>query len=250
VEPETIALFVNELLAVNTTGIVDEMGEFEDWLEIYNPGPDDVQMGGLFLSDDLSLPTQWAFPDTILPAGDFLLVWCDSDVDDGPLHANFKLSSSGEEIGLFGRLAAGNNEIDSHTFGAQYSDISEGRELDGADNWILFSAPTPGASNGDPTSNPDSVPASLRLHAAWPNPFNPMTRLSFDLPEPSQVRLDIFDVNGRRVASIINEVLNAGRHEIDWRARDDSNRELSSGLYLARLRSEGVVLTTRLILLR
>jgi len=250
VEPEAIALFVNELLAVNSTGIVDEMGEHEDWVEIYNPGPDDVEMGGLFLSDDLSLPTQWAFPDTILPAGGFLLVWCDNDVDDGPLHANFKLSSSGEEIGLFGRLTAGNNEIDSHVFGPQYSDISEGREFDGAENWILFTEPTPGASNGEPTSGPDVAPASLRLYTARPNPFNPATRLSFELPARAHVRLEVFDVSGRRVARILDEQLDAGRHEVDWRARDDAGRELPSGLYLARLRSENVALTTRLVLLR
>ena len=250
IEPETITLQINEFLAVNTSGIVDEMSEFEDWLEIYNPGPEDVQMGGLFLSDDLSTSTQWAFPDTLLPAGEFMLVWCDSDENDGPLHTSFKLSSGGEEIGLFGRLTAGNNVIDSHVFGAQYADISEGREYDGAPDWILFTTPTPGASNGDPTSTGEELPQSLKLHAAWPNPFNPVTRISFELPEGAMLRIEVFDVSGRRVSTLAEAWYEAGRHEMDWHAEDLSGRELSSGVYLLRLSGDLGLKTQRLVLLR
>ncbi len=250
IEPETVVLVLNEFLAVNNTGIVDEMGEFEDWLEIYNPGPDAVQMGGLFLSDDLGASTQWAFPDTILQPGEFMLVWCDSDENDGPLHASFKLSSSGEEIGLFGRLTAGNEMIDGYVFGAQYADVSEGREFDGAETWVYFTEPTPGASNGDPTSGPEDLPTRLVLHSAWPNPFNPVTRFSFELPSDTSLRLDVYDVSGRLVSSIADAMYEAGRYEMDWHARDDSGRELSSGVYLLRLSSELGVQTQRLVLLR
>jgi hypothetical protein len=83
----------------------------------------------------------------VLAAGGFLLVWCDNDENDGPLHTNFKLSGSGEEIGLFGRLAAGNDVIDSHVFGVQATDTSMGRSPDGGAGWQYFSPPTPGASN-------------------------------------------------------------------------------------------------------
>lgn len=147
-EPEEIILYINEFLAINDGVNQDETGAYEDWVEIYNPGPDSVEMGGLFLTDDLTITTKWSFPDTTLQAGDFLLVWCDNDPEDGPLHTTFKLSGSGEEIGLFGRLAAGNEEIDSYVFGTQTTDISEGRETDGAETWIFFDPPTPGASNG------------------------------------------------------------------------------------------------------
>ena len=146
--PEEIVLYINEFMALNSVTIQDEMSEYEDWLEIYNPGPGAVDMGGLYLTDDLTNTTQWTFPDTTLEAGGFLLVWCDDDTGDGPLHTNFKLSGDGEEIGLFGRLSAGNNVIDSYTFGVQSDDISEGRETDGNPTWIFFTTPTPGASNG------------------------------------------------------------------------------------------------------
>jgi len=233
-EPETVELVINELLAVNTLGIVDEMGEFEDWLEIYNPGPDDVQMGGLFLSDDFGEQTKWAFPDTILPGGDFMLVWCDSDENDGPLHAGFKLSSGGEEVGLYGRLAAGNNLIDGHEFGPQFADISEGREYDGAENWIYFTDPTPGASNGDATVVTDAALARLRLHAPWPNPFNPITSFQIDLPTTTWARIEAFDVSGRRMATLWDGVLESGRHTMTWKAEDSQGRTLSSGIYFLR----------------
>jgi hypothetical protein len=146
-EVESLVLHINEFMAQNTSGIQDEAGSYEDWLEIYNPGPDDVEMGGLFLSDNLSETTQWAFPDTVLEAGEFLLVWCDNDPGDGPLHATFKLSAGGEEIGLFHSIAEGNEVIDSHVYSAQTANVSEGRDSDGSQTWVSFTEPTPGSSN-------------------------------------------------------------------------------------------------------
>lgn len=156
-EPQEVVLYINEFLALNESVIQDEADEYEDWVEIYNPGPDPVEMGGLFLTDDLANTTQWSFPDTTLEAGGFLLVWCDNDEGDGPLHATFKLSGDGEAIGLFNTLVAGNEEIDSYTFGAQTDDVSEGRETDGGETWIFFSVPTPGASNSGETNMPPVI---------------------------------------------------------------------------------------------
>jgi len=147
-EPEEVMLFINEFLALNESVNQDETGTYEDWLEIYNPGPDPVDVGGLFLTDDLANTTQWMIPDTTLDAGGYLLVWCDDDESDGPLHTNFKLSGSGEAIGLFNRLSAGNEVIDSIIFGVQKDDSSYGRYPDGTDNWIEFATPTPGSANG------------------------------------------------------------------------------------------------------
>lgn len=141
------ALVLNEFLASNSTGIQDESGAREDWLELFNPGPLEAALGGLFLTDDLANPTKWSLPDTLLPAGGFLLVWCDEDEEDGPLHANFKLSAGGEELGLFGRLEAGNLPLDSHMFGAQLADRSEGRLPDGTGVWSALALPSPGDPN-------------------------------------------------------------------------------------------------------
>ncbi len=249
-EPEAITLFINEFMALNTTGIQDEAGQYEDWVEIYNPGPESVSMGGLFLTDDLALTTQWAFPDTTLAAGDFLLVWCDNDSGDGPLHANFKLSGSGEEIGLFARLAAGNGEIDSHTYLSQASNISEGRAADGAETWISFETPTPGESNGSSSAVPGAPAPSLMLLPNFPNPFNPHTSLRFVLPSDGNVQLGIFDSSGRLVRQLMDDVLPAGRHEVIWNGQNGQGYAQSSGVYLSRLTFLGEERMGRLILLR
>ncbi len=170
--PEDIVLFINEFMADNDLGITDETGAHEDWLEIYNPGPDAVAMAGLFLTDDLGATTKWAFPELTLGAGDFLLVWCDSDEEDGPLHTNFKLGADGEEIGLFGRLTAGNQAIDSLAFGAQLTDVSQGRYVDGTDNWGPTAPATPGAANS-PHNLPPGIADTLQTPAS-PGPAEPV----------------------------------------------------------------------------
>jgi len=161
-EPEEVILFINEFMAINDSTIQDETGTYEDWVEIYNPGPDPVEMGGIFLTDDLANTTQWAFPDTALESGGFLLVWCDNDEEDGLLHTNFKLNGDGEEIGLFGRLADGNEIIDSYDFGLQTTDTSYGRYPNGTNNWQYFYNPTPGASNNDNVNSPPEIEWTLR----------------------------------------------------------------------------------------
>jgi hypothetical protein len=249
-QPEVIVLVINEFLALNDSGIQDEAGEYEDWVEIYNPGPEPVQMGGLFLTDDLDLTTQWIFPDTMLEAGDFLLVWCDNDPNDGPLHATFKLSGDGEEIGLFGRLSAGNEEIDSHVFSAQVPDVSEGRQTDGSEIWISFTTPTPGASNNGSIDVPDTEMPRLRLLPNVPNPFNPHTSLCFEIPARGHVLLSIYDVKGRLVKQLLSESLPAGRHEAVWDGRDGTGQAQASGVYFSRLWFGDNQLVGRLTLVR
>ena len=144
--PPTVV--INEFLAKNDSVNQDEMGEFEDWVELYNMGETGLDVGGMYLTDDLSDPTQWRIPDgTIIPAHGYLLVWCDKDEGDGPLHANFKLDKDGEEIGLFDTDAWSNVLVDSVVFGAQLPDVSLGRVPDGSDNWQPLDPPTPGAAN-------------------------------------------------------------------------------------------------------
>lgn len=151
--------------------------------------------------------------------------------------------------GLFSRLAAGNGVIDSYVFGPQSSDVSEGRQTDGGLPWVFFTTPTPGASNAG-TVTPESPIASLRLLPCYPNPFNPSTRLSFDLPASGQASLFIFDVRGRRVATILDGWLSDGRHEADWDGRDDAGRSLTSGVYFSLLRYGDEEKSERMVLLR
>jgi flagellar hook assembly protein FlgD len=88
------------------------------------------------------------------------------------------------------------------------------------------------------------------LHAAIPNPFNPQTRIRFEVSRPSDVRLEVFAADGRLVRRLVAGQQTAGTHEVVWDGRDGRGRAVASGVYLARLVAGGVASTERLVLLR
>jgi hypothetical protein len=136
-----IPLAINELMASNNTTIQDPQGQYDDWIEIHNYGLDAIDIGGMYLTDDLSDTTKWQIPAnntaaTTIPAGGYLLIWADNDTTGAGLHANYKLDAGGEEIGLYD--SDGETLIDSVTFDEQTGDISYGRLPDAGDNWQVF----------------------------------------------------------------------------------------------------------------
>lgn len=243
-------LFINEFLANNTEVNCDETGEYEDWLEIYNAGPGTAQLGGLYLTDDLTVTTKWALPDYQLEAGDHLLVWCDADPLDGPFHATFKLSASGEAIGLFGSSAQGCPLLDSIVFGPQTADVSFGRQIDGAMDWVFFDSPSPAAVNGSVAHLP-MMSAGIKLEPAFPNPFNPQTEIQCFLPEAVSVRLGVFDVKGNRVFMLCDgRELSAGAHHFSWNGTDETGGSVAAGVYLVQLVTPNQTQTGKLLLVR
>jgi len=88
------------------------------------------------------------------------------------------------------------------------------------------------------TDGPESEAAAASLDRAWPNPFNPTTSLRFNLAAAGRVRLGVFDIEGRKVATLVDRNLPAGRHELSWNGRDEAGRSLPSGLYLVRLETD------------
>ena len=94
-------VLINEFMASNTK-ILANAGRYEDWIELYNASSQPVDVGGMYLTDDLTDPMKWPFPPgTILDSHAFLLVWADDNLQDPGLHTGFNLSSEGEELGLF-----------------------------------------------------------------------------------------------------------------------------------------------------
>ena len=145
-----VTLVINELMASNNTSIQDPQGQYDDWIEIHNFGSNPINVGGMYLTDNLSVPTKWRIPDnnpaiTIISAGGYLLIWADEDTADTGLHANFKLDAAGEQIGLFDN--DGVTVIDSVIFSEQVTDTSYGRYPDANNNWLLFGVPSPKAEN-------------------------------------------------------------------------------------------------------
>lgn len=94
---------IDEFLASNKQTSKDEDGDRSDWIEIYNPGSAAISLDGYYLTDDRGELTKWKLPDVSLPGNGFLLVWASAKnrTDPAkPLHTNFKLSESGEYLGL------------------------------------------------------------------------------------------------------------------------------------------------------
>lgn len=119
---------INEFMARNDITVSDQDGEFDDWIELFNYGSSTISLNGLFLSDNRAELNKWSFPDTNIIAGGFLIVWADNDPDQSGLHAEFKLSGSGEDIFLCDHQS---NILDEVTFGPQVTSISFGRIPDG-----------------------------------------------------------------------------------------------------------------------
>ena len=97
---------------------------------------------------------------------------------------------------------------------------------------------------------PAAVGEGLRLHQNAPNPFNPQTTIAFDLPQQGAVRLQVYDIAGRLVRTLIAADLAPGRHRAVWDGRDTQGRGVSSGSYLARLEFGHEVRTMRMGLVK
>ncbi|MCI0746497.1 MAG: lamin tail domain-containing protein [Verrucomicrobia subdivision 3 bacterium] len=157
-----LSVFINEWMAANTSFMVDPTdGTFDDWFELCNLNDVDVDLTGYSLSDRLEVGgPRWSIPaGTIVPAHGFLLVWADEDpgentTNGSALHADFRLSQSGEAIGLF---APNGTVIDSVTFGVQTNNVSEGRWPDGSVSRYFMPTPTPAAANIIPVIPPADI---------------------------------------------------------------------------------------------
>jgi predicted outer membrane repeat protein len=84
----------------------------------------------------------------------------------------------------------------------------------------------------------------------YPNPFNPTTNISYELAENCQVKLDIYNIKGQIVASLLNEWQTAGKHKLLWNGEDEKNRNASSGIYFCHLQTSSNSLTAKMILLK
>lgn len=197
IQPENIV--INELLAANQNGITDNVGELEDWIEIYNPNNFPVNLSGYYFSDDPEVRNKWvvpsSYPDSVtVPAQGWLLFWADRDMEQGVRHADLRLSNNGEYLSL--ASPDGYTLADEIQWGYIAPDTSLGRVSDGASEWVLFIVSTPDASNSLGTINvQESKGAKLIV---YPNPTS--TLIQFN----AAVTGVISDITGKRITSFEN----------------------------------------------
>jgi len=89
-----------------------------------------------------------------------------------------------------------------------------------------------------------------RLQSNFPNPFNPETTIAFSLSNVGNVVINVYNVRGQRVRSLLDEQREPGHHSIVWNGRDDSGRALSSGIYLYRMTAGDFTETRRMLLMK
>jgi hypothetical protein len=183
------AVKVNEVMAKNLTTWMDNFGEYEDWVEIYNPLGTAVNLSGYYFTDNPEIRNKWqipgTFPDSVtVPAHGWRLFYCDADLNQGVLHNNFSLSNSGEYVGLFG--PDGFSLVDEVQWSRMGADTTYGRLYDGDAQWVqftTFATVTPEASNG---VNPNGMnELKSNSWSVFPNPTTDW--LKFNAPISARV---------------------------------------------------------------
>jgi hypothetical protein len=94
------------------------------------------------------------------------------------------------------------------------------------------------------------LPEDFELSQNYPNPFNASTRIGFALPEPQQVSLDIYNISGQKVGTLVNGHLEAGRYDIIWNGTGEEGTAVSSGVYFYKLRTDSRDMTRKMSLIK
>jgi hypothetical protein len=98
-----------------------------------------------------------------------------------------------------------------------------------------------------PKKDEIQLPEQFVLYQNMPNPFNPLTIISFELPEARHVKLEVFNILGQRVTGLVDDYLAPGRYDIEWNAGKD---QVSSGVYFYIIRAGDFVETRKMMLLK
>ena len=96
----------------------------------------------------------------------------------------------------------------------------------------------------------DKYPSFAKLYQNYPNPFNSATKIKFRLSAATDVEIGIFTLRGQKVIRLLNERRHAGTHTIFWNGLDEFGRQVSSGIYLYRIKTERLIESKKLLLLR
>lgn len=227
---------INEILASNTKNL-DENKQADDWIELYNLTTNTVNLSEYYLSDNSTNLKKWQFPTgTTIAANSFLIVWADEDALQGKLHANFKLSKSGESVYL---VSPAGIILDEVTFGEQKDDYGYARNPNGTGSFVsqtsTFNADNITGKTG-PT-DPVVVPPAVTPPTTTITATEPESVLINVYPNPANETLNIKVANhfiGKEL-----EVYNSrGQMILKQQISNESNintTEWISGLYFLKL---------------
>ena len=186
---------INEFMASNDTTQVDQDGEYDDWIELYNNSNLDIDLSGYFLSDDSEDIMSWQIPaGTVISANGYLMIWADKDEEQEGLHANFKLSSAAESIILSNNNGSILNEV---SYADQTTDISFGRFPNGTGDLQVMN-PTFGLENNNNILTLGDAFENEKL-IIYPNPTIEGFWINYN--GVGQAHLSVSDLYGRVILS-------------------------------------------------
>ena len=144
---------INEVSASNTI-YASDLWKKSDWIELYNTSDEEVNIAGMYVTDNLDKPEKYQIPEndvrlnTIIPAHGYKVLWCDKNNSVGSeIHVGFKLEQEGDELAIFRYDGTQLIYSDTISYAAHTGEESYGRYPDGGNNGYLMIHPTPGASN-------------------------------------------------------------------------------------------------------
>ena len=94
------------------------------------------------------------------------------------------------------------------------------------------------------------LPTAFKLSQNYPNPFNPTTFIRFSVPQSGMVSLDIFNLMGQKVRTLVREEKAPGHYEVIWNGKDENGFQLSSGIYIYQLKTDKEILQKKMLLIR
>ena len=210
---------INEFLADNANDVTNEFFQYEDWIELHNVTSSPLELSGLFLTDNFTVPSKFTIPqNTIIPPNGFLIIWADQNPSTPSyVHANFKLAAGGEQLML---SAPGGIVLDSISFGPQVTDKSMARCPDGVGTFSASTFPTFKLSNCAIGVN--ELSGQENIVNVFPNPANAYLRgiSSSSIPK----KIEIFNSMGQLIYQ--NTFLNQF---------DISTSNWEPGLYFVRI---------------
>ena len=279
-DPFTLtAVFIPTNLSSGTT-VINEINynssddyNSDDWVELINPGEIEIDISDWILKDDDNSHGYTIPDETVIQPNNYLVLAKDMDLFSssypdinnviGPF--DFSLSGGGDQVRIFDNAGV---LIDS----VQYDDIDPWPvEPDGngptlelinptldnllSESWAAsIDNGTPGAQNStyDNLSSDlkSIIPEKIHLYPSYPNPFNPTTTISFDIPNTpvgimNASSLHVFNIKGQRVETLINETIKPGKHNIQWHPKN-----ISSGVYFLQFKYGEEVITQKITLMK
>jgi hypothetical protein len=258
----TGSIVINEIMYNAAAGM-----DSKDWIELYNPQTTDQNLSGWFLKDEDSVHTFFIPPGTIIRAQGYMVI-CEDSAHFKQVYPDVNTFAGNISFGFGGKdqvrlYTPEGHIVDSILYdnsspwpadanGSGYSIVLVDPAVDHtlSSNWARSGqfGGSPGRQNltGGDTAVPDNpLPADFVLEQNYPNPFNPYTVIRFSVPRQSPVELEVFDLLGRYAGTIYSGQLAPGQYSVTWRPEN-----LSSGVYIYRMRAGDFVQVRKIVLLK